>query len=160
MLMGDQMTTLTNINAHPPAAIAQGTHKGYPSILSSTRLQRLSLHFWLNIELPASNQAAFLVDVMFIFFTEEFDTACDGTGSGIAQRAERLATDVIADIHEQIDIALPAIAMLNAMENFGQPVGSFAARSAFTTGFIAVEFRHAQHGVNNARILVHHNDAA
>jgi hypothetical protein len=115
--------------------------------------------FGRDIELPGAYEASFVLDVMLVFRAEQFDTAGDGTGGGIAQWAEGLATDVIANVHKQIDVAWSAVSMFNTMENFHQPVGAFATGSTFAAGFVAIEFGHAQNGIYDACVIVHDDDA-
>ena len=59
------------------------------------------------------------VDVVFVFLAEEFDTTGDGTGRGVAERTERFAADIIAYIHQQIDVAHLAMAVFDALQDFG-----------------------------------------
>src|SRR5579883_2736928 len=145
---------------HSERSEESALYRSPSNCLSSSCLQGLGLYLRFHIELAAANHATFMRDVMLILLTEELDAARNGTGGRVAQGAERLAADVIADIQQQVDIALPTVAMLDAMQDFGQPVGSLATGGAFTAGFIAVEFCHAQYGVYYARVLVHDDHAA
>ena len=61
---------------------------------------------------------------------------------------------------KQIDVFLAAVSMFEAVQDFGEPVGSFATGSAFATRFVAIELGHAQHSINDAGVFVHDHDAA
>src|SRR5579859_5940674 len=108
---------------------------------------------------PWADFAMAVLDMIFEFFAEEADAADNGAGGRIAEGAEGLSADVIANIDQQIDILLAALAMLQALQNLGQPVGSFAARRAFATGLVAVELTHAQDSPNDAGVLVDNDQA-
>src|SRR5699024_7943897 len=70
---------------------------------------------------------------------EILDRRCDGAGCAVAERAERAPEDVIAHIDEEVDITIGALAAVEALKHITEPPGTFAARSAFTAGFVPVE---------------------
>src|SRR5687768_6056368 len=49
---------------------------------------------------------------------------------GIAECAQRLADHIVADTHQQVDVAHLPFTVLDAGENLVQPVAAFAARGA------------------------------
>src|SRR5262245_13021052 len=53
-------------------------------------------------------------------------------GSGIAERANRVARDVAGDVENQIQIIFFAVAILNAVKNFLHPVAALTAWTALT----------------------------
>src|SRR5579872_748383 len=99
-------------------------------------------------------------NMVFVFLAEQFNAAGDTAGGGVTKRAECFASDVVADIHQQVYIFLFAVTMLKAFQDFGEPVRSFATGSAFAARLVAVELGHAQYSANDAGILVNGNNAA
>ncbi len=73
---------------------------------------------------------------------------------------KRLTAHVIADIKQQIHVFLAAVPMFEAVQDFGEPVGSFATGGAFAARFVAVKLAHAQRSVNHTGVFVHDNYAA
>src|SRR5947207_2168003 len=76
------------------------------------------------------------------FVAEELHTADNRARRRVAQGAKRLASQIIADVEQQIDILLLALAVLQAMQDLRQPVRALAAGRAFAAGLVAVEFGH------------------
>ena len=105
-----------------------------------------------------SHFAMSVFDVIFEFLAEEAYTADDRAGSSIAKGAERLSADIIANIDQQIDILLAPLAMLQALQDLGQPVGSLATGRTFSAGLVAIELGHAQNCAHDTGILVKDND--
>src|SRR5712691_2702619 len=103
--------------------------------------------------------AVALANVGFVFVAEQLNAADNRAGGGVAKRAERFAADVIADVEQKIEVFLAAVSMFEPVQDFGEPVGSFATGGAFAARFVAVELAHAQHGINDAGIFVHDNDS-
>lgn len=66
-----------------------------------------------------AHHTLFFANMILIFFSEELNATGDRTGCSITEGAEGLATDVVADVHQQVDIALLAMPMLKAVENLG-----------------------------------------
>src|SRR5260221_4456149 len=92
---------------------------------------------------PRAYHTPSFTDVILVFFTKQLDTAGDGGDCGIAKWAERFATDIIADVHQQVYVALLAPAMLMTMQDLCHPVRPLAAASAFATYLHAVDIYHA-----------------
>ena len=97
--------------------------------------------------------------MVFVFLAEQFDAARDRTGGRVSKRTEGLAADIVAYVHQEIDIALTAMPMFNAFQDFGQPVGTLTARSTFAARFIAIKLCYAQDGPYDTGIFVHDNDS-
>src|SRR3989440_12722851 len=106
-----------------------------------------------------AHHTSYMADMVFVFLVEQFDAARDRTGGRVSKGTEGLAADIIAYVHQEIDIALTAMPMFNAFQDFGQPVGTLTARSTFAARFVAVELCHAQHGSNDTGIFIHDNDS-
>src|SRR2546421_2013608 len=106
-----------------------------------------------------SHHTLSLADMVFVFLAEQFNAARNRTGGRVSKGTEGLAADIIAYVHQEIDIALTAVPMFNAFQDFGQPVGTFTARSTFAARFVAVELCHAQDGPYDTGIFVHDNDS-
>src|SRR5260221_12015280 len=94
---------------------------------------------------PRAYHTPSFTDVILVFFTKQLDTAGDGGDCGIAKWAERFATDIIADVHQQVYVALLALAMLKTMQELRHPVRPLPAGRAFATCLVAVQFYHAQY---------------
>ena len=56
-----------------------------------------------------TNQAAMRRDMVKVFVTEQFDATADAHGRGIAERTEKLAQHIVADVGQQLDVALFAV---------------------------------------------------
>src|SRR5699024_4431044 len=82
------------------------------------------------------------------------DRRCDGAGCAVAERAERAPEDVIAHIDEEVDITIGPFPSVEPLEYVAKPPGAFAARSAFTAGFVPVELGPSQHGAHHRCGLV------
>ena len=78
---------------------------------------------------------------------------------GVAERAQRLADDVVADADEQIDVAHLAFAVLDPREDLEQPVAAFAARRALAARLVLVEVQQVLRRPHHAGGLVHDDDA-
>jgi hypothetical protein len=63
-----------------------------------------------------SDHASSFPDVVFILAAEEFDTTRHRAGRSVAQGAEDLARDIIADIQEKIDITQLAVPVLKPFQ--------------------------------------------
>src|SRR5216117_3559882 len=61
---------------------------------------------------------------------EMLDGRQRGSCGGIAERAERLADDVVPDAHQEIDVTHLSFAVVDARQNLVEPVSPFAARRA------------------------------
>src|SRR5579859_5949044 len=75
-------------------------------VLSHSGLQGLYSCFWMFWLCIVFEGAATFAHVGFVFVPEEFDAADNGTGGGVAERAEGFAADVIAHVEQQVDVLL------------------------------------------------------
>src|SRR5260370_16326793 len=91
---------------------------------------------------PRAYHTPSFTDVILIFFTKQLDTAGDGSDCGIAKWAERFATDIIADVHQQVYVALLALAMLKTMQDLCHPLPPLAAAPAFSPSLFPLKLYH------------------
>ena len=78
---------------------------------------------------------------------------------GVAERAQRLADDVVADADQQVDVAHLPFAALDPGEDLEQPVAALAARRALAARLVLVEMQQVARRPHHAGRLVHHDDA-
>src|SRR5215831_9300131 len=74
--------------------------------------------------------AASFADVRFVLGAEVLQGRQRRRRLGVAERAQRLAGDVVRDARQQIEIAQLPFAALDLREDLEQPVAAFAARRA------------------------------
>src|SRR5437764_7822371 len=88
--------------------------------------------------LPAERAAA-LVDVRLELVAELRDVARDDDRVGIAERAEALAVDAVADVEQQVEVGLRRAAVLELAEDRRQPARPLTARRALAARLVLVE---------------------
>src|SRR5262249_5665361 len=89
---------------------------------------------------PVGRQrAAPFGDVRLVLVPEMLQRRQHRRDGRVAERAQRLAADVVRDAREQIEVAHLSFAALDAAQNLVQPVGSLAARRALAARLVAVE---------------------
>src|SRR5690606_5205621 len=98
--------------------------------------------------------AALPGDVRLELLAEELDAGRDGRRRAVAERAERAAQDVVADVHERVEVLERALAVLDAVQHELHPVGALAARRALAAGLVRVELRPPRDRAHHARRLV------
>ena len=64
-----------------------------------------------------------------------------------------------ADTQEQVDVAHVSVAVLNTMQNFFHPSGSFTAGTALSTAFVVIEPGECPQVSHDARGFIHDNEA-
>src|SRR6202035_1717599 len=62
-----------------------------------------------------------------------------GTDGGVAQGAQRVAADVAGDRQQELRVARPALAMLDALQEQLHPVGPLAAGGALAARLVVEE---------------------
>ena len=77
----------------------------------------------------------------FKFVAEFLDKCRRGHCRGIAERTNRIAHDVAADVENQIEIGFFALAMFDAVKNLFHPMAAFAAGTALATRFVGKKTR-------------------
>src|SRR5262245_15381073 len=80
----------------------------------------------------ACNRASFLSHMRLELVAKLADERARRPGSGIAERANRVARDIPGDVENQIQITFFAVTILNAVKNFLHPVAAFATWAALT----------------------------
>src|SRR5437868_13985984 len=73
-------------------------------------------------------------------FRELLDRRLNRPRSGITERAERFAFDVVAQIKNQLRIFRSSLTASDAFENFDEPIRAFTTGRAPATGFVLVQF--------------------
>src|SRR6266481_1959906 len=71
--------------------------------------------------------SAILVAGLFKFAAVILQERLDRPRGGFAERADRLAVDVVGDLEQQIDVLRSAVACLDTMEHFLHPKRAFPA---------------------------------
>src|SRR5262249_14910267 len=83
--------------------------------------------------------AAAFPDVRLVLIAERLDRREYGRRRGIAERAERLAEDVVGDRQQEIDIARLAFTALDLPQHPVEPVAALPARRALPARLVFVE---------------------
>src|SRR5271165_1318676 len=97
--------------------------------------------------------AAFLL-VLHDLVPEVLDDGGNRRGRGVAERAERAADDVVADVEQLVQVFAGAVAVLEPLDHPDHPVGALPARRALAARLVLVELRPAERGAQRARGLV------
>src|ERR1700744_3855801 len=77
-------------------------------------------------------------DALFDLGTEVTDQALDRPGRRVAQGADGVAFDLLADFLQQIDFAWLCVALHHAGHDTPHPARTFAARRALAAAFMLV----------------------
>src|SRR3954463_2860037 len=85
------------------------------------------------------HRAAPLADVRFELSAEVLHRRQGRCGGGVAEGAQRLAGNVVADADEQVDVAHLPFTALDAGENLVEPVAPFTTRGALAARLVLVE---------------------
>src|SRR5436309_10805907 len=84
----------------------------------------------------AAERAATLVDVRDELVAELRDVARDDDRVGVAERAQALAVDAVADVEQQVEFAFVRPAVLQLAQDGRQPACALAARRALATRLV------------------------
>src|SRR5258707_12400960 len=94
-------------------SVPGGTLTGRPSIVRFTRSCSAMMRQLLQRGVRAArlwpHEAGVRPHAVQVFVAEELDAAHDARGCRLAQRADRLAGDVVADVVEKIQVAPPTV---------------------------------------------------
>ena len=93
-----------------------------------------------------------------VLVAELRDVARDGHRRGVAERAEALAEDPVADVEEQVELALLGATLLDPAEDVDLPADALAARRALAARLLLVELRDAQAELHHAAAVVDDDD--
>src|SRR5256885_11397914 len=80
-----------------------------------------------------------LPDVRLVLVPEVLQRREHRRDGGVAERAQRLAGDIVRDPRQEIEIAHLAVAPFDALQDLVQPVGPLAARRALAARLVAGE---------------------
>src|SRR5205823_13029668 len=105
----------------------------------------------------AAERAAALVDVRLELVAELGDVARDDHRVRVAERAEALAVDAVADVEQQVELALRRAAVLELAQDRRQPARALAARRALPARLVLVELRVADPELHHAAAVVEHD---
>src|SRR5262245_30563217 len=78
----------------------------------------------------AAERAAAVVDVRLELVAELVDVARDRHRGRVAERAEALAEDAVADVEQQVELGLLRVAVLDLVQELHHPARPLAARRA------------------------------
>src|SRR5690606_35772975 len=101
--------------------------------------------------------AVAVLDHVLELVPEVLDEALHGPSGCIAERADRVAFDLVRDIDEHVEVLLAALARQDSAQHAIHPAGAFAARRALTARFGVVEPRDALQDAHHAGGFVHHD---
>src|SRR2546425_1713994 len=107
-----------------------------------------------------SERAALLADVRLVLTSEMLERAGDRSDLCVAEGAHRAACDVAAQAEQEVQILLPAAAVLDASQDLQEPETPFSARCALATGLMVEELQEIFRGPDHARAFFHHRDPA
>src|SRR5437867_7308276 len=129
-----------------------------------------SLRMTVNMSLPSygdqfgrglrSERAALSADMRLVLIPEMLERAGDRSDLRVAEGADRAACDVAAQAEQEVQILLPAAAVLNASQDLQEPETPFAARGALAAGLMVEELQEIFRGPDHARAFFHHRDPA
>ena len=99
-------------------------------------------------------RAAPLVDVRLELVPELVEIAHDRDRVGVAERAEAFAVDALGHGDEEVHVGLRAAAVLDLLQDLGQPARPDSARGALPAGLVLVELRHPHGELHHAAAVV------
>src|SRR5580692_10879204 len=111
--------------------LPSGTSSFFPSISSSSMASSNSD--------VIGNQAFLVLDVVLELGAEMLDETFHGQRSGVAERADGAAGDIVGDRIQHLEVLVFAFAVLDAIDHPIQPTRAFAAGCALAAGLLEVE---------------------
>src|SRR3569623_2039034 len=114
-------------------------------------------HCWTARSVTAADQALAMIDVFLELVAKMLDETRHRHGGGIAERAESAAHDEARYVGEHVEIALPALAVLDAVNNARQPARAIGARRALAEGFLEVEMSYTCLHIHHSGVFVHYD---
>jgi hypothetical protein len=91
---------------------------------------------------------------------EMLQEALHRPGRRVAERADRVALDLVGDLHQQVEVGQLALPGQDPAQHAREPAGALAARRALAAGFGHVEARDALEHSNHAGRFVHDDHRA
>src|SRR5947209_12084013 len=107
-----------------------------------------------------SERAALPADMRLVLIPEMLERAGDRSDLRVAEGADRAACDVAAQAEQEVQILLPAVAVLDAPQDLQEPETPFAARGALAAGLMVEELQEVFRGPDHACVFFHHRDPA
>src|SRR5437667_2096056 len=107
-----------------------------------------------------SERAALLADVRLVLVLEMLKRAGDRSDLGVSEGADRAAGDVPAQAQQEVQVLLPAAAVLDASQDLQEPETALPARRALAAGLMVEELQEIFRGPDHARALFHQRDPA
>ena len=102
--------------------------------------------------------AEYCVDAALDLRAEMRDQALDRPGRGVAERADRVALDLLGNVEQHVDLALVRAALGHAADHAPHPARALAARRALAAALVLVEIAEPGDGADDVGRLVHHDD--
>ncbi len=91
---------------------------------------------------------------------EAVDVARDRHRGGVAERAQALAEDAVADVEQQLEVGLRRVPVLDPVQKLHHPARPLAARRALPARLVLVELGDAQAELHHAGAVVDHDHRA
>src|SRR5437879_13878596 len=103
-----------------------------------------------------SEWAALPADMRLVLLPEMLERAGDRSDLRVAEGADRAACDVAAQAEQEVQILLPAVALLDAPRGLQEPWTPFALRGALAGGLMVDELQEVFRGPDHACAFFHH----
>src|SRR3954451_634163 len=108
----------------------------------------------------AAERTAAVVDVLLELLAESVHVARDRHRRRVAERAEALAEDAVADVEQQVEVALLRAPVLERVEDLHHPPRADAARRALAARLVHIELRDTEAELHHAAAVVDRDDRA
>src|SRR5512140_1055815 len=96
----------------------------------------------------------------FEFCAELLHESLDRHRRSVAKRTERSSKHVVSQVFHIVNVFCDAATVVETRQSLGKPVGSFAARNAPSTAFMAIELDRAQRELHDAGVIIKDDDSA
>lgn len=103
--------------------------------------------------------AAFINDVLLVFFAEIAQGGQDGVGRGLAEAAKTHALHHGAQLDQAVKVFKLALPFRDAVKDIVQLFGTHAARRAFTARFADAKLHEEFGDIDHAGVLIHDDEA-
>src|SRR5436190_872666 len=101
------------------------------------------------------DEALLMLDVVQELVAKVLDEALHRQRGGVAQGTDGAPGDIVRYRHEHIEILVPALAVLDAVDHPPQPARALAAWRTLAAGLFEVEIREAQQRADHAAAVIH-----
>src|ERR1051325_127360 len=96
--------------------------------------------------------------MLFEIFGESLNRRLNGPTRSIAQRAKRLALDVVAEIEHQLRVLETTATVIDPFENFHEPVSAFTTRRTPPARLVFIKLSQIFRRLEDVTRLVHHDE--